>query len=140
MDIRMNLPPEGMQPPKRGPKLCSQSVLYSEVPLQLVQLHNYAIWSIDFQVSIKFQFSIPMRVSRQQNVSSARSARFVLSRAQSLKSVFSLISIGASVSIFRCDFFSAHLRPGVQISIPKFTLCLYCCIICNIQFMLHQNN
>ena len=32
------------------------------------------------------------------------------------------------------------LKARVQISTPKFTLCSYCCIICNIQCMLHQND
>jgi len=31
-----NLPPIKGQPPKRGQKLCSQIVLYSEVPLYIV--------------------------------------------------------------------------------------------------------
>ncbi len=38
---------------------------------------------------------------------------------------------------------SAHLRPGSRFHLnpmPKFMLCLYCCIICKIEFMLHQND
>ncbi len=32
-DSNLNESPTGEQPPKRGQKLCSQSVLYSDVPL-----------------------------------------------------------------------------------------------------------
>ena len=39
--IKVGEPPTKGQPPKRGQKLCSQSVLYSEVPVYIQQsLHS----------------------------------------------------------------------------------------------------